>query len=84
MLVYMFDPTTKTMSQVDYKPKSDESYSREYSHPHPDPSHVMRCYRGCIVGMNRKRRRSARGLSHYKAYLHEYLAAKREVFKRAT
>ncbi len=63
---------------------------RTYTHPHPDPAHVMRCYRGHILGKkrawSRKRRdidgdarvpqRGARQLIHYRAFIDEYLAAK--------
>lgn len=49
-----------------------------YTHPHPDPAHVMRCYRGHILGFKRKKG-SARGLIHYRALVEQYLAAKRRV-----
>lgn len=52
-----------------------------YSHPHPDPSHVMRIYRRHLLGWKR-RHGTARGLIHYRAILAEYLAAKRTVLLR--
>lgn len=64
-----------------------------YTHPHPDPAHIMRTYRDHILSFKRKQnaqrnppaRRVARGLIKYKALIHEYLAAKRLVIasKRA-
>jgi hypothetical protein len=53
-----------------------------YTHPHPDPAHVMRCYRQHILGRKRSWG-TARGLVHYKALVAEYLAAKRVVIGRA-
>lgn len=50
--------------------------NRVYIHPHPDPAHVMRCYRRHVLG-TKKNKGSARGLIHYKAIVAEYLAAKR-------
>lgn len=62
-----------------------------YSHPHPNPRHVMGAYRRYLLGfkqqMNRKAvsqgrapsKRVARGLIHYRPLLEEYLAAKRVV-----
>lgn len=49
-----------------------------YSHPHPSPAHVMRCYRRHILGSKLKFG-SARSLIHYRAIVGEYLAAKRAV-----
>lgn len=49
---------------------------KAYSHPHPQPSHVMRVYRAHILGCKRKWG-SARGLIHYRRIVDEYLAAKR-------
>jgi hypothetical protein len=49
--------------------------SRVYTHPHPDPSHVMRVYRAHILKCKRKWG-TARGLIHYRALIEEYLAAK--------
>jgi len=51
-----------------------------YSHPHPDPRHVMRRYRAHILGTKRKKG-SARALIHYRAIVLEYLAAKRRVLE---
>lgn len=48
---------------------------RTYTHPHPDPAHVMRVYRSAILGLKRKVG-TARGLIYYHAYVNEYLAAK--------
>jgi len=47
-----------------------------YTHPHPSPAHVMRCYRKHILKC-KKRWGTARGLIHYRRLLDEYLAAKR-------
>lgn len=66
---------------------------KTYTHPHPDPGHVMRAYRTYILSLKRKqgaqiaaddrRRKSChRGIIHYKAIIEEYLAAKRLVFAR--
>lgn len=52
-----------------------------YDHPHPDPAHVMRCYRRHILGC-KKSWGSARGLVHYRGLVQTYLAAKREVSVR--
>jgi hypothetical protein len=53
-------------------------------HPHPDKLHLVRCYRGHIIGSKRKWG-TARGLIHYRRYVQEYLAAKAALFaKRAT
>lgn len=49
-----------------------------YTHPHPDPEHVMRHYRKFLLGFKRVKG-SARGLVHYRSYIQEYLAAKRLV-----
>lgn len=49
-----------------------------YGHPHPDPAHVMHCYRRHILGC-KKRWGTARGLIHYRAMVQTYLAAKRMV-----
>ncbi len=51
-----------------------------YDHPHPDPGHVMRCYRGYLT--KAKRQGSARGLIHFRELLQTYLAAKRLVVAR--
>jgi hypothetical protein len=48
-----------------------------YTHPHPDPAHILRVYRGHILGSKRKWR-TARGLIHYRELIEIYLAAKRE------
>lgn len=53
----------------------------EYTHPHPDPRHVMICYRKDILKSKRKWG-TARGLIHYRRLLDEYLAAKRLVVRR--
>jgi hypothetical protein len=62
---------------------------RVYDHPHPDPAHVMRSYRAYLIGqkriwMSQKRtaKRCLRGLTHYKEYIHTYLAAKEIVCKQ--
>lgn len=47
------------------------------AHPHPDPKHVMRCYRGHILGCKRKWG-TARGLIHYRSLVQTYLWAKRQ------
>lgn len=47
-----------------------------YTHPHPDPRHVMRCYRAHIL-VSKRKWGTARGLIHYRALVAEYLAAKR-------
>lgn len=52
----------------------------EYTHP-GKPEHVMRVYRGHLLGCKRKWG-TARGLIHYRAILQEYLAAKRLVVHR--
>lgn len=49
-----------------------------YSHPHPDPRHVMRAYRRYILGVKSKVG-AARGLGHYRELVDQYLAAKRVV-----
>lgn len=49
---------------------------KPYTHPHPQPRHVMSVYRGHILGSKRKWG-TARGLIHYRAYIAEYLAGKR-------
>lgn len=49
-----------------------------YDHPHPDPAHVMRCYRAYVLGCKRTWG-TARGLIQYRAFVHTYLAAKRLV-----
>jgi hypothetical protein len=46
-------------------------------HPHPDPKHVMRAYRGYILGCKRKWG-YARGLIHYRGFVETYLWAKRQ------
>jgi len=56
--------------------------SHAYTHPHPDPGHVMRCYRWHILGSKRKWG-TARGLIHYRAFVQEYLGAKAEHIRRA-
>lgn len=48
------------------------------SHPHRSRRHVMERYRAHILGCKRKWG-TARGLIHYRAFIAEYLAAKREV-----
>ena len=48
---------------------------RGYDHSHPDPAHVMRCYRKHILGCKRSWG-TARGLVNYRALLATYLAAK--------
>lgn len=53
---------------------------KPYTHPHPNPKHVMERYRSHILGWKRKTG-SARGLVHYRAIVEEYLAAKRLLFK---
>jgi hypothetical protein len=55
------------------------SHPATYSHPHPDPAHVMRCYRGYLVKAKRQRG-GCRSLFHYRAILQTYLSAKRAVF----
>jgi hypothetical protein len=51
-----------------------------YTHPHPSAAHIMRVYRGFILGFKRTRG-TARGLIHYRAYIDGYLTAKREFLK---
>ena len=51
-----------------------------YTHPHPDPAHVMRCYRRYLVD-NKAKLGSVRGLGHYQQLVHTYLAAKRRVIE---
>lgn len=46
-----------------------------YTHPHPDPRHIMVHYRKFLLGVKRVKG-SARGLIHYKRILYEYAAAK--------
>lgn len=48
---------------------------RKYTHPHPSPEHVMKCYRGHILGSKRKYG-SARGLMHLQKLIDTYFAAK--------
>ena len=58
-------------------------------HPHPDKAHLVRAYRGYILGEKRRMagransikafRRGARGLIHYLDYVQAYLEAKREL-----
>lgn len=56
-----------------------------YTHPHPDPAHVMRCYRRFLMGQKRvwmaggKGNKCLRGLIHYRGLVDEYVAAKRLV-----
>jgi hypothetical protein len=52
-----------------------------YTHPHPDPAHVMRTYRRDLLNA-KKKFGSSRALVHGRVMLQEYLAAKREVLKR--
>jgi hypothetical protein len=47
-----------------------------YTHPHPDPGHVMRAYRGYLLKAKRQFG-GGRSLIHYRRLLDEYLAAKR-------
>lgn len=56
------------------------SHPATYSHPHPNPAHVMCCYRGYL--MKAKRQSSARSLIHYRELVDTYLAAKRLVVAR--
>lgn len=42
------------------------------THPHPDAAHVMRVYRGYILGCKRKFGR-ARGVFAYREIVEEYL-----------
>ena len=56
-------------------------HSMTYSHPHPDPGHVMRAYRRFILGTKRVKG-TARHQHHYRAYVTEYLAAKRAFLER--
>lgn len=63
--------------------KSSKSGSN-YTHPHPDPSHVMRSYRKYLIGQKRiwmaqgkSGHRCLRGLIHYRELIAEYLEAKR-------
>jgi hypothetical protein len=60
-----------------------------YTHPNPDPAHVMRSYRKYLIGQkriwmsqNRTAKRCLRGLIRYRAYIDEYLAAKRLMIER--
>ncbi len=53
-----------------------------YTHPHPDPAHVMRCYRRYILSCKRKWG-TARGLVHYRPIVAEYLAAKRITLRQS-
>ena len=60
----------------------------EYTHPHPNPAHVMRVYRRYLVGQKRvwmaqgkRGHRCLRGLIHYGGFVEQYLAAKRLVLK---
>lgn len=67
-------------------PASDSA--RRYSHPHPDPAHIVFVYRYYVLEwkakMNRPlvargklpSRRAARGLIHYLDLVQEYIAAK--------
>lgn len=48
-------------------------------HPHPDKAHLMRVYRGHILGAKRKFG-TARSLVHYLDYVRGYLEAKRVYF----
>lgn len=50
-------------------------------HPHPNPAHVMRVYRGHILG-SKRRWGSARGLLHYRRYLQTYLHCKELTHRR--
>jgi hypothetical protein len=50
----------------------------EYTHPHPDPRHVMTCYRTYLLGV-KKKFGTCRGLGHYHGLLQTDLAAKRKV-----
>lgn len=52
-------------------------------HPHPDKLHVVKCYRGHILGSKRKWG-SARSLIHYRRLITEYLECKREWFNSPT
>lgn len=52
-----------------------------YTHPHPSPRHVMVAYRRFILGTKRVKG-SARQQHHYRAYINEYLAAKRLIIKK--
>ena len=60
----------------------------EYDHP-GKPERVMRLYRKYLIGQKRiwmsqrkTAKRCLRGLTHYKAYIQTYLAAKRIVCKQ--
>jgi len=53
----------------------------QYDHPHPNPKHVMKCYRGHILGSKRKYG-SSRGLMHHKEIIKTYLAAKELVINQ--
>lgn len=50
-------------------------------HPHPDKRHVMRQYRGYILGSKRKHG-TARGQAHYMDLIRVYLAAKSAIKER--
>ena len=52
--------------------------SASYTHPHPDPAHVMRQYRRHVLHFKR-RYGTARSLIHYRKFVDTYLAAKRKV-----
>lgn len=60
---------------------------REYAHPHPDASYIMRTYRKYMVEQKLKWMAGGkgsgclRGLVKYRALVEEYLAAKRKVLK---
>lgn len=53
---------------------------RAYSHPHPNPHHIMTTYRRHIMASKQKFG-SAHGLVHYKQFIEEYLAAKHRVLE---
>lgn len=53
-----------------------------YTHPHPDPDWVMRCYRGYLLKAKRQFG-GCRSLIHYRRLLDEYVAAKELVVEAA-
>lgn len=59
-------------------------------HPHPDPAHVMRAYRGYLVGTKRKWMANNRGprclraLIHYQKLIQTYLYCKQLTLSEET
>ena len=69
---------------------------RAYTHPHPDPAHVVFWYRYSILDRKAKRNRqlvssgqkpsrsAARGIIHYQRLVDEYRAAKALMLSRGS